>query len=144
MAQQLKLVPAAEQQRASVQQFRQYRELTRRFWQAQHTTDWVLQNARDQQLTYEQAANQLALALDQWHELNRGLVYSFQLTPVMADQLLRFRVIARIEQNTLHQLQESNRDQLPLTLAAPQAQAMDTASYLLKGLHQRQALAVHL
>lgn len=144
IARQLKLVPAAEQRQASVQQFRQYRELSRRFWQAQHTTDWVLQNVRDPQFSHTFAANQLDQALSQWHELNRGLVYGFHFTPVMADQLLRFRVIARIEQNALRQLQESNRDQQSLQLPALQARALDSATYLLKGLRQRQRLSVHL
>ena len=133
---QLALVPAAEKTQA--QALRQFTGLSRRFWRAQNPSVYLIQQS-DKVLSYPVFTNQLALVQSQWNDLYKGLVYSYDLPPTMADHLARMRVIARIQRATLKELQADCDNQKPLELAGRTQLAQDTAQHLLQPLQQRTA-----
>lgn len=130
----LALIPAAEKTKA--QATRQFQGLSRRFWRAQNPSLYLIQQAGGV-TSYPIFTSQLDLVQTQWNDLYKGLVYSYNLPPTMADHLARMRVIARINRLALRELQAKAASQKPLELAGSTQLALDSAQHLLLPLQQR-------
>ncbi|MVN78597.1 hypothetical protein GO988_19875 [Hymenobacter sp. HMF4947] len=133
----LALIPATEKTKA--QSVRQFQGLSRRFWRAQNPSLYLIQQAGGV-TSYPIFLGQLDLVQTQWNDLYKGLVYSYDLPPTMADHLARMRVIARINRKALKELQAKAATQRPLELAGSTQLALDSAQHLLLPLQQRMGI----
>jgi hypothetical protein len=103
--QQLKRVPAGERAAAkqAKQPLRQYRELAKRFWTAQTQTEYVIEQARKENITPALAGHVESVMLT-WQQWNKATVYSYKFGPAMADHLDLMSRVARQQQEGLADL----------------------------------------
>ena len=101
VAQQLRQVPAAEQ--ANAQHLRQFRELTRRFWDGETQTEYLTGLAVAGQAGPE-FNNQVRLVRETWHAWNRANAYGYSFGPAMQAQLGRMKNAASGQQHILSDL----------------------------------------
>ncbi len=106
----LALVPAAEKK--NDQRVNQYRAISRRFWAAQNPTAHLIRQAQQGKANPVFGA-QVRVVLEQWHDLSRVLVYSYQFDPVMTDHLDRMKIISQYQRNALLDLAKDCDTELP-------------------------------
>ncbi|MGI4833927.1 MAG: hypothetical protein ACRYFK_10745 [Janthinobacterium lividum] len=139
VARQLAVVPAAELKQVSSQEMRQYREVSKRFWQAQHPTEHLIGLAlANQAPSYTLLIDQIRFTEGQWHQAGNALVYGFHFPPTMADQVARMRAIASVERRVLEHLKTQSLSQKDLS-------EYTVTQELAAGLRQKpRALEMHL
>jgi hypothetical protein len=103
---QLGLLPPAERNTAPEAMHR-YQQLTRRFWLAEYSTEFLLKQAQTPAgppnvAVYEQ---QLAYIQSHWRVLREGLNQRPAMPPVMTDHLSRMQQVERYQQAALADLQ---------------------------------------
>ena len=141
---QLALLPPAERSTAGPA-MRQYQALTRRFWLAQYSTDFLLKQATAGPPNVPVFAQQLATAQGHWQVLRAGLGRGTQFPPGMAAHLARMASVARYQQAALEKLAADCAQQRPPRLDAPTRAAQQQVAQLLAPLlRQPGPLTVHL
>ncbi|MBC6990366.1 hypothetical protein [Hymenobacter sp. BT491] len=80
----LRHVPKAERANPSFK--KNYLELSRRFWSAEHQSDYLLKQISAAKLD-SAFPGQAALVYEKWHYLTKALLYSHKLGPVMKDRV---------------------------------------------------------
>jgi hypothetical protein len=98
---QLARVPASE--RADAKDLRQYRELAKRFWDAETQTEYLTNQAHAGQAG-PMFADQALVARQTWSAWNKAAVYSYKFGPVMTRHLSRMSDVASSQQHILDQL----------------------------------------
>lgn len=132
---QLAVVPAAERRRATPQQMQQYRGVSRRFWQAEQPTEFLLNLANSGQVTsYALLVDQIRFAEQQWHTSGNALVYTYRFPPTMADQVDRMRAVADLERKILDHVKAQAILNNPLRLSDKDQMDYATARELLHGV----------
>lgn len=101
---QLALLPAAERN-APPAAMRQYQQLTRRFWLAQYSTDYLLKEAQKGHPNLPVFAQQLATTQGHWRVLREGFGQAQGMPTTMADHLSRMQQTERIQEAALSDLQ---------------------------------------
>jgi hypothetical protein len=127
---QLALLPPAERSTAPAAMHR-YQQLTRRFWLAQYSTEYLLKEAQAGPPNLVVFARQLALIQSHWRVLRKGLEQAPAMPPTMADHLHRMQQAEQLQQAALSDLQADYASQRPLGLdAATQATQPQVAKLL--------------
>lgn len=135
ISRQLAIVPAAERRQATAQQMQQYRGVSRRFWQAEQPTEFLLnQAAANQASNYAIFLDQVRLMEQQWHTSGNALVYTYHFPPTMADQVSRMRAVAGLERKILDHVKAQALASHPLTLSSKDQMDYATARELLHGI----------
>jgi hypothetical protein len=103
---QLALLPAAERQTAPAAMHR-YQQLTRRFWMAEYSTEYLLKQAQTPSgppdvVVFEQ---QLATIQGHWRVLREGLSQHPTMPAVMTDHLTRMQQVERYQEAALADMQ---------------------------------------
>jgi hypothetical protein len=103
---QLGLLPSAERKTAPEAMHR-YQQLTRRFWLAEYSTEFLLKQAQTPSgppnvTVYER---QLALIQSHWRVLREGISTRPPMPPVMTDHVMRMQQVERYQQAALADLQ---------------------------------------
>ena len=101
VATQLAKVPAAEKQQAAA--LRQFRELCRRFWNAETQSEFLIDQAHAGKAG-PLFADQALVARTTWREWNKAVVYSYDFGPKMKEQLQRMAQIAGNQQHILDRM----------------------------------------
>ena len=96
VAAQLARIPAAEKQNA--QRFRQFRELSRRFWAAETQTEFLTTQAEAGQAG-RFFTDQTLLVRETWRAWNKAVVYEYHFGPKMQNQ---FDLMSRVASNQQH------------------------------------------
>lgn len=120
---QLALLPAAERSIAPAT-MRRYQLITRRFWLAHYSTDFLLKEVKTPPANLPVFAQQIALTQGHWRVLREGIAQTKGLPPTMADHLQRMQQVAEIQRAALSDLQAdiTNERSLGLDTAAQAAQ----------------------
>ena len=111
---QLALLPAAER-KSEPEAMRRYQQLTRRFWLAEYSTEYLLKQAQTPSgppnlVVFEQ---QLATTQSHWRVLREGLGQRQPMPPTMADHLTRMQQTERYQEAALADMQADCAAQRP-------------------------------
>ena len=101
VARQLARIPASE--RADAKALRQFRELAKRFWDAETQTEYLTNQAHAGEAG-PMFADQALVARQTWSNWNKAAVYSYKFGPVMTRQLSAMSEAASSQQHILDQL----------------------------------------
>ena len=141
---QLALLPPAERNVAPAA-MRQYQQLTRRFWLAQYSTDYLLKQAQKGPSNLPVFAQQLALTQSHWRVLQGGFGQAGTLPTTMADHLARMRQVAGYQQAALADLQADQAAQHPPRLDAAALATQPQVRQLLAPLQREPGpITVHI
>ena len=137
---QLALLPPAERQIAP-EAMRRYQVLTRRFWLAEYSTDYLLEQAQTTPgppnlVVY---ARQLAYIQSHWRVLGQGLDQHPPLPPVMTSHLARMQQVEKYQQAALADLQADCAAQRPPRPDAATLATQQTVKELLAPLRREPA-----
>lgn len=133
---QLALLPAAERAVAPAT-MRRYQLLTRRFWLAHYSTDFLLKEAKTPPANLPVFAQQMALMQGHWRVLRDGISQTQGLPPTMADHVRRMQQAGEIQHNALSDLQADVASQRPLGLDAATLAAQPQVEKLLAPLRRK-------
>jgi len=133
---QLALLPPAERNSAPAT-MRRYQLITRRFWLAQYSTDFLLKEAKTPPPNLPVFAQQLALMQGHWRVLREGIGQTPGLPPTMADHLHRMQEVGEIQRAALSDLQADLTSQRPLGLDAATLAAQPQVAKLLAPLRRK-------
>jgi hypothetical protein len=141
---QLALLPAAERS-ADPAAMRRYQQLTRRFWLAQYSTEYLLKEAKTGHPNLPVFAQQLATTQGHWRVLREGLSQTPNMPATMADHLRRMQQAEQLQQAALSDLQADAAGQRPLGLDAANLAAQPQVAKLLAPLKREPSpLNVHI
>ncbi|RZK52706.1 MAG: hypothetical protein EOO59_13340 [Hymenobacter sp.] len=132
---QLALLPPAERN-ADATAMRRYQQLTRRFWLAQYSTEYLLKEAEKGQPNLPVFAQQLATTQGHWRVLREGFGQAQGMPPTMADHLRRMQQTEQLQQAALSDLQADAANQRPLGLDAASLAAQPQVAKLLAPLRR--------
>ncbi|MFD1874561.1 hypothetical protein [Hymenobacter bucti] len=135
---QLALLPAAERS-ADPAAMRRYQQLTRRFWLAQYSTEYLLKEAQKGHPNLPVFAQQLATTQGHWRVLREGLSQAQGMPPTMADHLRRMQQTEQLQQAALADLQADGASQRPPALDAATLAAQSQVAKLLAPLRREPA-----
>jgi hypothetical protein len=135
---QLALLPAAERS-ADPTAMRRYQQLTRRFWLAQYSTEYLLKEAKTGHPNLPVFAQQLATIQSHWRVLREGFSQAQGMPTTMADHLRRMQQTEEIQQAALSDLQADVAAQRPLGLDAATQAAQPQVAKLLAPLRREPA-----
>jgi hypothetical protein len=130
---QLALLPAAERS-ADPAAMRRYQQLTRRFWLAQYSTEYLLKEAKTGHPNLPVFAQQLATTQGHWRVLREGFSQTPTMPATMADHLRRMQQTEQLQQAALSDLQADAASQRPLGLDAANLAAQPQVAKLLAPL----------
>ena len=133
---QLALLPAAERNIAPAT-MRRYQLLTRRFWLAHYSTDFLLKEAKTPPANPPVFAQQMALMQGHWRVLHEGINQTQGLPPTMADHIHRMQQVEQIQHAALSDLQADVASQRPLELDAANLAAQPQVAKLLAPLQRK-------
>jgi hypothetical protein len=133
---QLALLPAAERNIAPAS-MRRYQLLTRRFWLAHYSTDFLLKEAQTPPANLPVFAQQMALTQGHWRVVREGIAQTKGLPPTMADHLQRMQQVEEIQRAALSDLQADVTNQHPLALDAATQAAQPQVAKLLAPLRRK-------
>jgi hypothetical protein len=122
-----------------------YQRLTRRFWLAENSTEYLLKQAQTGKPNLPVFAQQLATVQAHWQVLSEGLNRGEKFPPVMTDHLNRMKEVKNYQQTALSELQASTANQHQPQLAAPTLVAEQKVKKLLAPLLRAPGtMTVHL
>lgn len=133
---QLALLPAAERSSAAAT-MRRYQLITRRFWLAQYSTDFLLKEATTPPANLPVFAQQMALMQGHWRVLREGISQTKGVPPTMADHLHRMQQVEQIQRAALSDLQADYAAQRPIQLDAAALAAQPQVAQLLAPLRRK-------
>jgi hypothetical protein len=133
---QLALLPPAERTIAPAT-MRRYQLLTRRFWLAHYSTDFLLKEAKTPPPNPPVFAQQMALMQGHWRVLREGINQTQGLPPTMADHIHRMQQVEEIQHAALSDLQADVTSQRPLGLDAANLAAQPQVAKLLAPLQRK-------
>lgn len=133
---QLALLPAPERNIAPAS-MRRYQLITRRFWLAHYSTDFLLKEAKTPPANLPVFAQQMALTQGHWRVLRDGIAQTKGLPSTMADHLQRMQQVADIQRAALSDLQADVTNQRPLALDAATLAAQPQVAKLLAPLRRK-------
>jgi len=133
---QLALLPAAERNIAPAS-MRRYQLITRRFWLAHYSTDFLLKEAKTPPANLPVFAQQMARTQGHWRVLRDGINQTQGLPPTMADHLQRMQQVGEIQRAALSDLQADVTNQRPLALDAATLAAQPQVAKLLAPLRRK-------
>lgn len=133
---QLALLPAPERNIAPAS-MRRYQLITRRFWLAHYSTDFLLKEAKTPPANLPVFAQQMALTQGHWRVLRDGIAQTKGLPSTMADHLQRMQQVAEIQRAALSDLQADVTNQRPLALDAATLEAQPQVAKLLAPLRRK-------
>jgi hypothetical protein len=133
---QLALLPAPERNIAPAS-MRRYQLITRRFWLAHYSTDFLLKEAKTPPANLPVFAQQMALTQGHWRVLRDGIAQTKGLPSTMADHLQRMQQVAEIQRAALSDLQADVTNQRPLALDAATLAAQPQVAKLLAPLRRK-------
>jgi hypothetical protein len=141
---QLALLPPAERV-VSGSTMALYQRLTRRFWLAENSTEYLLKQAQTGKPNLPVFAQQLATVQAHWQVLSEGLDRGEKFPPVMTDHLTRMKQVKNYQQAALTQLQAATATQRQPQLAAPTLASQQQVKKLLAPLRRAPStMTVHL
>lgn len=141
---QLALLPPAERS-ADPAAMRRYQQLTRRFWLAQYSTEYLLKEAKTGHPNRPVFVQQLATTQGHWRVLREGLSQAQGMPPTMADHLRRMQQTEQLQQAALSDLQADAASQRPLGLDAASQAAQPQVAKLLAPLRREPSpINVHI
>jgi hypothetical protein len=141
---QLALLPPAERNTAPTA-MRKYQQLTRRFWLAQYSTDYLLKEAQKGPSNLPVFAQQLTLTQSHWRVLREGFGQAGALPTTMADHLARMKQVEDYQQAALSDLQADYAAQRPPHLDAAVLATQPQVKKLLAPLQREPGpITVHL
>jgi hypothetical protein len=122
-----------------------YQRLTRRFWLAENSTEYLLKQAQTGKPNLPVFAQQLATVQAHWQVLNEGLDRGEKFPPVMTDHLTRMKEVKNYQQAALSELQAAAANQRQPQLAAPTLAAEQKVKKILAPLLRAPGpMTVHL
>jgi hypothetical protein len=141
---QLALLPPAERV-VSGSTMALYQRLTRRFWLAENSTEYLLKQAQTGKPNLPVFAQQLATVQAHWQVLSEGLDRGEKFPPVMTDHLNRMKEVKNYQQAALSELQAATANQHQPQLAAPTLAAEQKVKKILAPLLRAPGtMTVHL
>jgi hypothetical protein len=141
---QLALLPPAERV-VSGSTMALYQRLTRRFWLAENSTEYLLKQAQTGKPNLPVFAQQLATVQAHWQVLSEGLDRGEKFPPVMTDHLTRMKEVKNYQQAALSELQAATANQHQPQLAAPTLAAEQKVKKILAPLLRAPGtMTVHL
>jgi hypothetical protein len=122
-----------------------YQRLTRRFWLAENSTEYLIKQAQTGKPNLPVFAQQLATVQAHWQVLSEGLDRSEKYPPVMTDHLNRMKQVKNYQQAALTELQAATTNQRQPQLAAPTLATEQKVKQLLAPLRRAPGtMTVHL
>jgi hypothetical protein len=141
---QLALLPPAERV-VSGSTMALYQRLTRRFWLAENSTEYLLKQAQTGKPNLPVFTQQLATVQAHWQVLSEGLDRGEKFPPVMTDHLNRMKEVKNYQQAALSELQAATANQHQPQLAAPTLAAEQKVKKILAPLLRAPGtMTVHL
>jgi hypothetical protein len=141
---QLALLPPAERV-VSGSTMALYQRLTRRFWLAENSTEYLLKQAQTGKPNLPVFAQQLATVQAHWQVLSEGLDRGEKFPPVMTNHLNRMKEVKNYQQAALSELQAATANQHQPQLAAPTLAAEQKVKKILAPLLRAPGtMTVHL
>lgn len=135
---QLALLPAAERNTTPAA-MRRYQQVTRRFWLAQYSTEYLLKEAKAGPANLIVFARQLSLIQSHWRVVRGGIDQAPSMPPTMTAHLQRMRQAEEIQQAALSDLYADYTNQRPLALDAANLAAQPQVAKLLAPLKREPA-----
>jgi hypothetical protein len=141
---QLALLPPAERV-VSGSTMALYQRLTRRFWLAENSTEYLLKQAQTGKPNLPVFTQQLATVQAHWQVLSEGLDRGEKFPPVMTDHLNRMKEVKNYQKAALSELQAATANQHQPQLTAPTLAAEQKVKKILAPLLRAPGtMTVHL
>ena len=132
---QLSLLPPTERN-ADPTAMRRYQQLTRRFWLAQYSTEYLLKEVKTGHPNLPVFTQQLATTQGHWRVLREGFSQAQGMPTTMADHLRRMQQTEEIQQAALSDLQADAANHRLLGLDAATLAAQSQVAKLLAPLRR--------
>jgi hypothetical protein len=122
-----------------------YQRLTRRFWLAENSTEYLLKQAQTGKPNLPVFAQQLATVQAHWQVLSEGLDRNEKFPPAMTDHLTRMKQVKNYQQAALAELQAATANQQQPRLTAPTLATAQKVKQLLAPLRRAPStMTMHL